>query len=121
MEVMPTTVSISEFRLRPVSSVEAVSIMETAKENTTLKFAVKTASLDEDWKLASATNKLDYFEVFSNDKPELKLIYKFDAEVKSLLSANLWEMGWYFLIQHELRKAISGKRNPVRKKLLIVM
>ena len=75
--------------------------METANEGMTIKFAAKTASLDEDWKVAFATKKGDHFEVFFEENTEEKYIFKFEDETKSLLSANLWEMGWYSLLQDE--------------------
>ena len=118
MEVMPAAVGISEFRLRPLSSVEAVSIMETAEENSTLKIAVKTTSLEEDWKLASATKKIDHFEVFFHNNPEVKLIYKFDDEVNSLLSANLWEMGWYSLLEDDAPEGDLGKEQSSEEEVI---
>ena len=47
MEVRAENIGDSKFRVQPFSSAKAVSIMETANEGTTIKFAAKTASLDE--------------------------------------------------------------------------
>ena len=35
---------------------------------------------------------------------------KFDDEMKSLLSANLWEIGWYSLLQDECENEISTEK-----------
>ena len=40
-----------------------------------------------------------------------KTVFKFDDEMKSLLSSNLWEIGWYSLLQDENESEI-GKVKP---------
>ena len=102
--------------------------METANKGMTIKFAAKTASLDEDWKVAFATKKGDHFEVFFEENTEEKHIFKFEDETKSLLSANLWEMGWYSLLQDErarhdimIVRVISAKRSLEKFQKKIVM
>ena len=75
MEVRAENIGDSKFRVQPFSSAKAVSIMETANEGTTIKFAAKTASLDEDWKVAFATKKGDHFEVFFEENTEEKHIF----------------------------------------------
>ena len=39
-----------------------------------------------------------------------KDLFKFDDEMKSLLSANLWEIGWYSLLQDECESEIGTEK-----------
>ena len=69
----------------------------------------KLHSPDEDWKLAFAAKKEDHFE-FLWMKILKKDRFKFDDEMKSLLSANLWEIGWYSLLQGECESEIGTEK-----------
>ena len=39
-----------------------------------------------------------------------KTVFKFDDEMKSLLSSNLWEIGWYSLLQDECESEIGTEK-----------
>ena len=99
MEVHPTSNAENELRLRHCSSDEAVAIFAEAQEGSTISFRAKSANLADDWNLAFATKRAGHFEVFFDKDPENKLIFNNDDESKSLLSANLWEIGWYSLVE----------------------
>ena len=64
MEVRDKNIGDFKFHLRPFSSVEAASILETEQKGSAVKFVAKTASPDivKDWKLAFAAKKCDHFE-----------------------------------------------------------
>jgi len=39
-----------------------------------------------------------------------KTVFKFDDEMKSSLSANLWEIGWFSLLQDECESEIGTEK-----------
>ena len=116
MEVHQTSTAESELRLRHCSSDQTVSIFADTPEGRVITFCAKSANLTDNWNatVAFATKKVDHFEVFFEKDPENKLIFNNDDESKSLLSSNLWEIGWYSLVE-ENQHMTSQKPTDISK------
>ena len=110
MEVRDKNIGDSKFGLPRFSSVEAASIMETEYEGSTVKCAAKTAQ--SRWRLETCLCRKEIwaFWVYLNLNAEQKTVFKFDDEMKSLLSANLWEIGLYSLLQDECKSEIGTEK-----------
>ena len=70
-----------------------------------------------DWLPATAPKKADHFKVIFDNSPSEVIQYFFEDERKSLLSENLWEIGWYKLLgdPSPLTDAVTASRaNEVR-------
>ena len=115
MEVNRASTAESELRLRHCSSDQAVSIFADAPEGRTITFCAKSANLTDNWNVAFATKKVDHFEVFFEKDPENKLIFNNDDESKSLLTSNLWEIGWYSLVEENQHLPCSFKPMEVNR------
>ena len=59
------------------------------------RFAAKKPDLMGNWFSATATKHADFFEVIYDDSTLEVQKVPFDDERESLLSENLWELGWF--------------------------
>ena len=58
---------------------------------------MKCGDLTSAWENATAVKKDGFFECINDENPSKSASLPFDDEKTSLLSTNLWEMGWYSL------------------------
>ena len=67
-------------------------------ERITMSFVAKTDDIYRgEWHKATASKKEDHFEVIFDENPSIILQYYNSDEQKSLVSENLWAIGWYML------------------------
>ena len=92
-----------------LASDQAVSIFADTPEVRAITFCVKRANLTDNRNVAFVTKKVDRYKVFYEKDPENKLIFNNDGESKSLLTSNLWEIGWYSLVEENQHLPCSFK------------
>ena len=92
-----------------VKASKHIERFQIAAEGETIPFAAKMGDLGGDWLPATATKKSDHFEVVFDKSPSEVVQYFFEDEQKSLLSENLWEIGWYKLLKLEDRSTSTDE------------
>ena len=81
-------------------SKNCVDVFRNAEEGEriTMSFVAKTDDIYRgEWHKATASKKEDHFEVIFDENPSIILQYYNSDEQKSLVSENLWAIGWYML------------------------
>ena len=82
--------------LPPFSSFdEVVSFLKQLPVGETFHFQCKQKNLDEQWTNTKAVTGESFFEIVSNVEDSLPCKVPFGAETQSILSLNLWEIGWF--------------------------
>ena len=78
-------------------SKNCVNVFRNAEEGERITFVAKTDDIGGEWHKATASKKGDHFEVIFDENPSIILQYYNSDEQKSLVSENLWAIGWYML------------------------
>ena len=82
--------------LPPFSSFdEVVSFLKQLPVGETFHFQCKQKNLDEQWTNTKAVKGESFFEIVSDVEGSLPHKVPFDDEAQSILSLNLWEIGWF--------------------------
>ena len=75
----------------------SVCRFRNAVEGEKILFCAKMTDLNGEWVEGIAEKKGEAFSVVLANNPDQAIIYNNDDEHKSLISDNLWTLGWYKL------------------------
>ena len=74
---------------------EIISLLREMPIGESFCFRTKIKSVNEEWSAAKALKGDGFFEIFVDAMGELPKKVLFDDEGESLLSENLWQLGWF--------------------------
>ena len=74
-----------------------VSFLKDLQEGESLLISVKLGDLQSEWKSATATKRPQDFMIKYDDISLKDEVCPFDDKTRSLLSGNLWQIGWFQL------------------------
>ena len=70
-------------------------------------FMCKNSSLQDEWTSAKAIKREGVFEIYQDGLDEKSKQIEFDDEKESIMSANLWEAGWFSITTNTLLHLVS--------------
>ena len=70
-------------------------------------FMCKNSSLQDEWTSAKAVKRESVFEIYQDGLDEQSKQIEFDDEKESIMSANLWEAGWFSITTNTHLQLVS--------------
>ena len=101
--------SIQSASLPPSSSVESIAaFLQTLPVGDVFVYQCKLHNLQDEWINCKSLKFEDHFLTYTESDDTLPSKVLFDDEEKSILSSNLWEIGWFRLIPTAVEASSSN-------------
>jgi hypothetical protein len=92
---------------------QSFNVFHSSAVGDCIQFLAKKGDIGGEWQNASATRKADHFAVVFESDPATICQYFFEDEQHSLLSKNLWELGWYKLPESIMAVGSGSKESDI--------